>query len=1411
MKKSDDKKVSLSELERFDRGYSKLVVEQRLILQMLSLLCAPLSRTSLIECVRAVPFKQLDARLNYNQVKEHILELIEGNFIYQTPEGLTIPEDRQSFLIETYVKENPSKDDMLAVIDSKYPSVMEHYMFSFGERYQRIYRDIRNLLFLGESVDNAKFRLSAQDLLAIQIRIFSEYFSESAFNSVDESKVADILIAVIHQTAVKFRPLRDLLDYLKKKVENTKKKPEKLIYYILLIYLLQGELDEFDLVFKRYKLPEMPFLYMSASALFMRGEIVEAGKSFAKAISMEKNYSPKRAFCPIGFFGQCYILNLIALGEAVDSAFLVKVINKALKNNKSNNTGEQFLQALAYHLAGDKVRAKNAANKYLTSAGRKYTLNSFSILPVLLTLSHVKLGYHYDMDIVEDLIEYIGENALRNGYKFHFYQASKLAPNCKKLQKLDMKLSSYRNNLKALPKNSMPEFIDMSEMIKVDAPWLTTLKSLQKITMSDKTNKNDASTDEYRLAWLFTYYEYEFSHGVEVKIQPIEQKRLKSGKWSKGRNVSLKRLFNRELTYLNDLDTQIAKTVQQHRYYYEEYSFQLEKTLPLLAKHPALFLDNASRTPVELIEEPPQLVIKEGKKGYSVSLSLEMDGHSAYSIRRETPTRYAFTVFNDKVKKIADVLAEEKKLIIPKSGEKELKDTLESITSIMPIHSNAKKLHISSDAGNVKHFDAVDTIHVHLLPVSDGVRVELFVRPFGLEGPFFKPGAGGVVIMTDLNGQPAETTRNLKSECSKAKEVLERCPSLSIRGNYDEIFHFETTDECLEFLIELEEIFDDVVVEWPEGGKLSIAGMRDMSDMQFGISSGIEWFELEGKLKINDSKVIAMNDLIEQAAKSKFIELGKGEFIALTDKLRDSLASLSVFGTEVKDKLRVHSLNVHQLDDLLDETMDFKPGKKWREQVKKIKELEHFSPEIPSTLCADLRPYQQEGVKWLAKLAEWGVGACLADDMGLGKTVQAIALLLLRAADGPSLVVAPSSVCSNWEAECRKFAPTINPVLYRESDRESIMDKMKPFDLLIVSYGLLASEQEAFEKVHWTTVILDEAQYIKNHKAKRTKAAFALQGDMRLITTGTPVENHLSELWTLFNFINPGFLGTKSNFDAKFAIPIEKNGDAQRSRDLRRVIQPFILRRIKSEVLEELPPKTEINLTVELSEEERAFYENLRQESLANLEEAKAAKGGAAHLMVLKELTKLRLASCAPSLVSDDIKIKSSKLELLGSVIEELKDNNHKALIFSQFVKHLSIIRQFCDENGISYQYLDGSTSPKERTRRVNAFQNGEGDLFLISLKAGGTGLNLTAADYVIHMDPWWNPAVEDQASDRTHRIGQQRPVTVYRMVAKGTVEEKIIKLHQTKRELADALLEGTDASAKMSLKDLISIISESS
>jgi SNF2 family DNA or RNA helicase len=431
------------------------------------------------------------------------------------------------------------------------------------------------------------------------------------------------------------------------------------------------------------------------------------------------------------------------------------------------------------------------------------------------------------------------------------------------------------------------------------------------------------------------------------------------------------------------------------------------------------------------------------------------------------------------------------------------------------------------------------------------------------------------------------------------------------------------------------------------------------------------------------------------------------------------------------------------------------------------------------------------------RLAQAGFGACLADDMGLGKTIQALAVLQARAGGGPAMVVAPTSVCGNWLAEIRRFAPTLNALIYGEGDRAALIESAGPRDVVIVSYTLMLQSQETFAARTWYTLVADEAQAVKNAGAKRSLALFDLRADFRMALSGTPIENRLAELWSIMRFCNPGLLGTLSRFNERFATPIERNRDRDAQRMLRRLIAPFVLRRTKAEVLQELPPRTELLLTITPEPAEAAHYEALRRVAVAAAESAAIGEqSGQAHLHILAQLTKLRRAACDPRLTNPDLGMVGAKVRAFAELAAELAANGHKALVFSQFVDFLTLLRAPLDAAGIRYQYLDGATPAAERSRRVAAFQSGEGDLFLISLKAGGYGLNLTAADYIVIADPWWNPAAEDQAMGRAHRIGQLRPVTAYRLVSKGTLEERIVELHHDKRALAEGVLgeSATDA-----------------
>jgi len=659
--------------------------------------------------------------------------------------------------------------------------------------------------------------------------------------------------------------------------------------------------------------------------------------------------------------------------------------------------------------------------------------------------------------------------------------------------------------------------------------------------------------------------------------------------------------------------------------------------------------------------------------------------------------------------------------------------------------------------------------------------------------------------MVEQGGEMRLVARDLAAEAAAAEALLAALPTLPLDEGRSE-WMLDDPEGCMNLLLELEAAKGLAAVQWPEGGRLSPPRTLGMDAMTLTVKRNGNWFDAEGELTLDQGQVASLHDLLtatEQSG-SRFVRLGDGRVYALAETFRRRLEDLRALGEDTGAGLRLHSLSALALDGIAEELGGFTPDLAWKGMVEKLQGALGPQAELPAGLRAELRHYQLEGYQWMQRLAGAGLGACLADDMGLGKTVQTLALLLARAGAGPALVVAPTSVCSNWELEAAVFAPELKVQRFGEGDRAAALQAGGPYDVYICTYGLLPLEAERLQGVQWATVVLDEGQNIKNAFTKRSQTVMELQAGFRLVLSGTPVENHLAELWNLFRFLNPGLLGSLEQFRKRFQEPIERDQDAQAVARLRRMVSPFLLRRTKGQVLKELPPRTEIVLELEPSEAEAAFLEALRRQSLDALDQ-----GPGQTLQVLAALMRLRRACCNPVLVQPDLAIPSSKLEAFLELVDELRESDHRALVFSQFVDHLGLLRQALDERGVTYQYLDGSTPSRKRAAAVKAFQAGEGELFLISLKAGGTGLNLTAADYIIHMDPWWNPAVEDQASDRAHRIGQTRPVTVYRLVLKGTVEQKILRLHEHKRQLADDILSEGAMAAGLDAQALLALLKE--
>ncbi len=571
------------------------------------------------------------------------------------------------------------------------------------------------------------------------------------------------------------------------------------------------------------------------------------------------------------------------------------------------------------------------------------------------------------------------------------------------------------------------------------------------------------------------------------------------------------------------------------------------------------------------------------------------------------------------------------------------------------------------------------------------------------------------------------------------------------------------------------------------------------------VESGIDWFDLSGQVEFAGDQ-LELADVLQAVSRGdRFIELRDGSRGLLPESWMETYGSLAELASSpTEDGLRFLPSQALIVDALLTAMPPADVDAAFTRLREKLASFEKIKPKKePRGFGGTLRGYQRQGLGWLGFLREFGLGGVLADDMGLGKTVQVLALIQTyrtpsKTTKLPFLVVAPRSVVYNWIDEASRFTPKIVVAEYRGPDREKLRERFNELDVVVTTYGTLRRDIGFLATVEFDTVILDEAQAIKNPGSQTAKASRLLNARHRLALTGTPIENHLGELGSLFTFLNPGLLGRLPRLEAL------NGGRAPSKPELEHIAQdtrPFILRRTKAQVLPDLPPKTEQTLLCNLHPEQRKLYNKVRASYQANLLEQVEAKGVAGSaIQVLAALLRLRQIACHPALVDPEWEdAGSAKLDALFEQVSEVLDEGHKVLVFSQFTKLLGFVKKRLDEDSITYAYLDGQT--RNRGEVVERFQTDpDCNLFLVSLKAGGTGLNLTAAGYVFLLDPWWNPAVEAQAIDRTHRIGQTQPVFAYRMIAEDTVEEKILELQRSKRKLADAILEGGEG---QSLKDL--------
>ncbi|MBB1366795.1 DEAD/DEAH box helicase [Pseudoalteromonas sp. SR44-5] len=911
----------------------------------------------------------------------------------------------------------------------------------------------------------------------------------------------------------------------------------------------------------------------------------------------------------------------------------------------------------------------------------------------------------------------------------------------------------------------------------------------------------DTPTAQQRIVWQLDLTHLDLPL-IQAKVQQLNAK----GEWTKGRKVNAQELaYNQYQDALTSADHNLVQVLNNHA------GFGYHEIHATAAVLQALIgfkgLEDHNGQPLTLIKGEFVIEIAQDSNDcYRLVMQPSIsDPDCDFLLIHSHANCYQVFAIDDKQLKLLQLFEQQ-----PNNLTEEKLPQLNAALQVL-----ANEHHISSQRTEFAHINNVRQGLCEFAAVIAltqlGININFYAMPNGVDGPWVEPGIGALTLAHTDDDQTDSIVikRDLKAEQKAFRNLLKNMAGLFAdrqspqHNQIQQQFYLpEDISQAIE-LLEAAQKAQSLVLSWDETSQ----GMRvaKSQHLSLNLNDDNDWLSVSGKISLPSGQIYELQTLLKAPRRGSILEFSEGNSLLLDQRLTNLLNRLegmqNIDKHNPSDELRIANARALPLHQSIADLGDVTFGDSWKTRLAKFEQT--IDPTLPAHLVHILRDYQVVGVKWLMQLANWGLNACLADDMGLGKTLQTLTVLQMRSSLGASVVVAPKSVCHNWQVETERFAPALHvKIIENATACADILATAGKHDLVIVSYGLLPLIGEQLAQFSFANIVFDEAQAIKNPLSLRAKAAFALNGQFKIALSGTPIENHLGELWSLFNFLMPGFLHTLPVFKKRFGNA-DKN--QQQADTLKTLIAPFILRRTKQTVLTELPEKTEINLTFALSEKEQALYEATRLNALeqANQEDSQ-------YITILASLTKLRRACIAPQLLLENSKLPSSKLDTAEAIIEELLENNHQALIFSQFVDVLKLVEKRLQKRGIDYCYLDGSMSTNKRKQQVDKFQAGHAPLFLISLKAGGTGLNLTAADYVLHLDPWWNPAVEQQASDRAHRLGQTRPVTVYRLIAQNTIEEKILQLHEHKQALADKVLAGSGDAGQMSKDQLLALLSNS-
>ncbi len=895
--------------------------------------------------------------------------------------------------------------------------------------------------------------------------------------------------------------------------------------------------------------------------------------------------------------------------------------------------------------------------------------------------------------------------------------------------------------------------------------------------------------DKPLVAWEVT------SESEAIEVYPSFCRLTKAGKLQ-GKRVEARELMG--MQGVGSVDAQVASLLQAWRRAPREVILE---ALELLSGHPRVILKGrGAQDPIPVRSGPLLMVLRAGPQGVAATFTVAGRELAAPELEATLQShdaaggRAAFVREQELL--VARCTVDQRRLALAWTTRAPTlpPEALPQLLAMLPRLQERIPVSLGDELrGRPVEGDARPLVRLRM----EGASLVLEVRVAPLpDAPEQEPGEGPETLHVVRDGAPRFHTRDLREEPARVRALLQELgvPETARQGPW--LYAVDDHERALDVVRALDPGRHRVETD----AALPLVVDATTKHLRLKLDArGLDWFGVSGRITTEGGD-LALGDVLEAVRDGRrYVPMGKNRFVRLEAALVARARALDA-GT-VDGAPRVGGVHAPLLEVIEQDGGLVEGPEAWRRTVTRLRQARDAAIELPDGLRADLREYQREGFTWLARQAAWAPGAVLADDMGLGKTVQAIALLLRRSEEGPALVVAPTSVVFNWTAELARFAPGLRVRSYLGAGREQTLAGVGKSDVLLTTYGVLVRDAEALAGTSFATLVLDESQALKNPDSQRAKAARGLKASFRLALSGTPVENHAAELWSLFSILVPSLFGSLNAFRSRFL-----GGDERANRSaLAQLAGPFMLRRTKRQVAPELPERQEITQLLDLEDGHRALYATGVEQALARIA---TAEPRVRHFVTGQELMRLRQLSCDPRLADPGCPWPGPKVRWLRRSVAAVRESGEQALVFSSYVSLLELARTELAEDGARIAWLTGSTSPAARKAEVERFQAGEADVFLLSLKAGGTGLNLTAASYVFVLDPWFNPAAEDQAADRAHRIGQDKKVTIYRGVARGTVEEKILELQADKRELVDALLAGSGSTEVLSPSELLLLLS---